>query len=164
MNKDEKMDKTQLLVQLQRALEATYQISIDAAQRAHDTATSSENIAENKYDTLALEAAYLAQGQSLRALQCDEDIQCFKALLSTSSFDKVAVGALVALLDEDDQQKWFFFGPSAGGLKVLVNAIEVVVVTASSPLGKALQGKKLNEEVVLNIAGKVSEYEIVELY
>ena len=38
-----------------------------AAQAAHETATHEENIAENKYDTLGLEAAYLATGQVRRA-------------------------------------------------------------------------------------------------
>ena len=158
------MDKKQVLQQLQQLLEATYQISIDAAQRAHDTATSSENIAENKYDTLALEAAYLAHGQSMRALQCDEDIQLFKSLPVTTQVTKVALGALVLLLNENELQKWLFLGPAAGGLKVLVDGVEVVVVTENSPLGKAILGKVLNDEVALNIAGKLSEYEIIEIH
>jgi transcription elongation GreA/GreB family factor len=157
------VDKNKLLQHLLLQLEATYQISIDAAERAHDTATSSENVAENKYDTLALEAAYLAHGQSLRALKCDEDIQRFKALSPTPTITEVTVGSLVTLLDQNEQQKCFFFGPSAGGLKVVINGVEVVVVTESSPLGKALLGKTLNDEVILNVVGKLSEYEIVNL-
>jgi transcription elongation GreA/GreB family factor len=157
------MDKKKVIQRLLLLLETTYQISIDAAKRAHDTATSSENIAENKYDTLALEAAYLAHGQSLRALQCDEDIQLFKALLPTSTTNKVAVGSLITLLDQNEQQKCFFFGPCAGGLKVVINGIEVVVITASSPLGKALLAKALNDEVIFNVGGKLSEYEIINL-
>ena len=38
-----------------------------AVRAAHETATHEENIAENKYDTLGLEAAYLATGQARRA-------------------------------------------------------------------------------------------------
>ena len=37
-----------------------------AAQTAYETATHEENIAENKYDTLGLEASYLAAGQARR--------------------------------------------------------------------------------------------------
>ena len=37
-----------------------------AAQTAYETATHEENIAENKYDTLGLEASYLATGQARR--------------------------------------------------------------------------------------------------
>lgn len=38
-----------------------------ATRTAHETATHEENVAENKYDTLGLEAAYLAAGQARRA-------------------------------------------------------------------------------------------------
>ena len=38
-----------------------------AVRAARETATHGENIAENKYDTLGLEAAYLATGQARRA-------------------------------------------------------------------------------------------------
>jgi hypothetical protein len=38
-----------------------------AVRTAHETATHEENIAENKYDTLGLEAASLATGQARRA-------------------------------------------------------------------------------------------------
>ena len=34
--------------------------AVAASQQARDSATHSENIAANKYDTLAVEAAYLA--------------------------------------------------------------------------------------------------------
>ena len=37
-----------------------------AAQTAYETATHEENVAENKYDTLGLEASYLATGQARR--------------------------------------------------------------------------------------------------
>ena len=59
----------QLMIHLQQLLDNAKA----AAKRAHDTATSEENVAENKYDTLALEAAYLAQGQSQRVVQCQSD-------------------------------------------------------------------------------------------
>ena len=57
------MNKTQLHQQLMTHLQQLLNNAKAAAKRAHETATSEENIAENKYDTLALEAAYLAQGQ-----------------------------------------------------------------------------------------------------
>ena len=61
------MDK--LLLQqlvLKRLAEDLLQVE-QAARVAHEAATHEENIAENKYDTLGLEAAYLAAGQTRRA-------------------------------------------------------------------------------------------------
>lgn len=57
------MDKFLLQQQvLERLADDLLQVE-QAARVAHETATHEENIAENKYDTLGLEAAYLATGQ-----------------------------------------------------------------------------------------------------
>ena len=53
------MDKFLLQQQvLERLAEDLLQVE-QAVRAAHETATHEENIAENKYDTLGLEAAYL---------------------------------------------------------------------------------------------------------
>lgn len=157
------MDKQKLLAQLHLALEQNHQVAINAAQRAHETATADENIAENQYDTLALEAAYLAQGQSRRVEQCAADIQAFRSLNSKGSVDRVSIGSLVQLIDQDDVQKYLFFAPAAGGVKVVVDNIEVVVVTQASPLGEQAYGQQVGDELLLNIAGRNYEYEIVTI-
>lgn len=55
------MDKSLLRQQvLERLAEDLLRVE-QAAQAAHEAATHEENIAENKYDTLGLEAAYLWQ-------------------------------------------------------------------------------------------------------
>lgn len=158
------MNKPLLLEQLLIALHAVHQSAVDAAQRAHDTATDNENIAENKYDTLALEAAYLAQGQSVRVEQCAADIQAFKLLNSNVHSKKVELGAVVLLLDEQENEKWLFFGPTAGGLKVNFEEKSIVVVTPSSPLGQTIDQAKIEQEVSVNIAGKLIHYEIIDIF
>jgi len=158
------MNKQVLLKKLLIELTAVHQSAIDAAQRAHDTATSDENIAENKYDTLALEAAYLANGQSLRVEQCAADIQLFKQLNGNVLYSKVGVGALVLLLDDKDNEKWLFFGPAAGGLKVSFEDKNIVVVTVGSPLGQAINQAKVGQEVSVNIAGNLIGYEVIAIH
>ena len=158
------MNKKQLLAQLLIALGNVHKNAINAAQRAHDTATDNENIAENKYDTLALEAAYLAQGQSVRVEQCFEDIQAFKSLSGNISYNKVSLGALVLLLDDQDNKKWLFFGPTAGGLKLFFEDKSIVVVTANSPLGQSIEHAQVGHEVSVNIAGNLIHYEVMEIY
>ena len=104
----DKVNKNELLEKLHQALEETYQVAFNAAQRAHETATADENVAENKYDTLAVEAAYLAQGQSVRVEQCDADIEAFKALPSNNTKERATLGSLVVLLDENDIERYLF--------------------------------------------------------
>ncbi len=57
-------------VQLQRQLDTL----LHASHQAHQSATHCESKAENKYDTLGLEAAYLAHGLSVRAQQLQRAI------------------------------------------------------------------------------------------
>ena len=61
------MDKFLLQQQVLARLAEDLLQAEQAARAAHETATHEENIAENKYDTLGLEAAYLATGQARRA-------------------------------------------------------------------------------------------------
>ncbi|MBA2542894.1 MAG: GreA/GreB family elongation factor, partial [Deltaproteobacteria bacterium] len=49
----------------------------------------------------------------------------------------------------------------AGGGSVLAG--DVQVITPASPLGRALVGKRVGDEVELKIAGKARMLEIVEL-
>ncbi|MEH6452207.1 MAG: GreA/GreB family elongation factor [Psychromonas sp.] len=157
------MNKQLLLDTLLIELNRVQQIAVDAVKRAHAIASDKANIPENKYDTLALEAGYLAQGQSKRVEQCTADIQCFKKLNHLAS-DKVKSGALVLLLDENDHEKWLFLGPAAGGLKIVFDNKTIVVVTVSSPLGKAINQAEVGQEVNVNIAGKQMGYEVMEIH
>ena len=61
------MDKFLLQQQVLERLGEDLLQAEQAIRAAHETATHEENIAENKYDTLGLEAAYLATGQARRA-------------------------------------------------------------------------------------------------
>ena len=60
------MDKQSIAQQVIEHLTGDLSAAEQAARVAHETATHEENIAENKYDTLGLEAAYLAAGQARR--------------------------------------------------------------------------------------------------
>lgn len=92
------------------------------ARTAHETATHEENIAENKYDTLGLEASYLATGQARRAeaiRQAMSHWQQFRPRAYDAS-QGIQLGALVSLLDADDKQQLLFLGPDGGSMKLLL--------------------------------------------
>ena len=46
------VNRARLLEQIINYLEDSLKLNIDAAEQAHETATHSENAAENRYDTL----------------------------------------------------------------------------------------------------------------
>ncbi|WP_166114036.1 GreA/GreB family elongation factor [Pseudoalteromonas sp. Z9A5] len=157
------MNKAHVIEHLRFALEAQLTTAKVAAKTAHDTATHEENIAENKYDTLGLEAAYLAQGQAQRVNDCYKSIELFEPAFNEKPTDKIIVGSLVCLEDDKAVQKWFYLGPAAGGLTVNVKEHAIAVVTPGAPMGKQLLNKQCDDEITLTIAGKVHEYVVVEI-
>lgn len=156
------MNKIQLHQQLMIHLQQLLENAKAAAKRAHETATSEENIAENKYDTLALEAAYLAQGQSQRVTQCQADLDaCINLPLRKSN--KGELGALVVLVDRNEQAKYLLICPVAGGIKLYWEQHEVLVVTPQSPMGSALLNQQVDDQVTITIANKKLDYEILQI-
>src|SRR3954467_14989813 len=126
------MDKFLLQQQVLKRLAEDLLQAEQAVRGAHETATPQENNAQNKYDTLGLEAAYLATGQVRRA----EAIR--KALADWRQFRPrpydarkgIQLGALVCLIDSDDEQQYLFLGPAGGSMK-LVSGSQLVQVVSS---------------------------------
>lgn len=58
------MDKQQLLVQISTRLQADLEVNMEAANEAREAAIHDESVPETQYDTIGLEASYLAHGQS----------------------------------------------------------------------------------------------------
>jgi transcription elongation GreA/GreB family factor len=156
------MNKIQLHQQLMTHLQKQLNNAQVAAKSAHETATNEENIAENKYDTLALEAAYLAHGQSQRALRCQADIDACVSLPLRSSLEG-AIGSLVVLVDQHEQAKYLFICPVAGGVKLQWQQHTVLVVTPESPIGAMLLGQKIDAEVSMTINNKIHHYDILQI-
>ena len=147
------------------ALEKDLATASKAADTARDTATSKETVAENKYDTFGLEASYLAHGQSMRVLEFQQAIQQYESLplIHFEEKDVIDLTALVTLATKDGLEKFFFIGPEAGGLKVLWDNKDIMVITPKTPLGNQLTGKGLDDTVELTLKNKHTTYEITSI-
>ena len=123
--------------------------AVAASQQAHDSATHSENIAANKYDTLAVEAAYLAHGQSMRIAELKQSIALYQHFQrpTFNARATVQLGALVCIEDAQEQQRRLLIGPAAGGLSIDSEQGPVQVITPTAPLGQALLGKRVDDKV-----------------
>lgn len=157
--------KRKLLAQIRAHLEADENLLLQAAASAHAAATDEENIPVSKYETLSVEASYIAQGQANRAQEIRGAIDAFARLkpLPFAEDEPIRLGALVLLVDEKGQQLQLFLGPAAGGLKLNWAGEEILLITPESPLGRALLGKTLGEEVQLRIAQRQPFYEILRV-
>ena len=158
------MNKHAVLQLILDKLAVDLDIAQRAAQTAYETATHEENIAENKYDTLGLEASYLAAGQARRVEEIKQSLALCQNLPLRPYDDQrgVEVGALLGLEDENGRQQWLFLAPDAAGLKVDVVGQPVTVITPRSPLGKGLLGKRIDEEVEILVAGARQHFTVTE--
>ncbi|HEY6038315.1 MAG TPA: GreA/GreB family elongation factor [Kofleriaceae bacterium] len=151
------MSKAELKAALLRELEATLATARAAHASAIEGSTHEEARAENDKDTRGLEQSYLARGQAQRVAELEAAVGDITALAlrTFTAQSPIAMSALVAV-DEDGDAKQFFIAPAGGG--TMVGGVQVV--TPNSPLGRALLGKRLDDEVELQLPGAYRSFVI----
>lgn len=147
------MDKAELKALLLSSLDQEIDEAIKAAQQAQEAAAHQDNQPENQYDTLSLEAAYLAHGQSERILQLQQDrIRLEKwQVPEFSDDDVIATGALVTLECDLSSPRLIWITPCAS--RLLNNQVQAV--SAHTPLAQRLVGLGVDDEVSLPLGESV---------
>ncbi|WP_339543838.1 GreA/GreB family elongation factor [Pseudomonas sp. RA_35y_Pfl2_P32] len=159
------MNKQNVHQLLLEKLAIDFDVAQRAAQTAYETATHEENIAENKYDTLGLEASYLAAGQAKRVEEIRQALTlCQNMPLGAYDAQQgIQIGSLLGLEDEQGRQQWLFLAPDAAGLKVYLVGQLITVITPRSPLGNSLRGKFEGDEVEIVVAGTRQQFTVTEV-
>lgn len=123
---------------------------VSSARATHEEATHEQNKPENKYDTRALEASYLARGQSRQVLELEKAKQEFESLNAADWPAKtpIDVGALLTL-QNGKVEDVYLLGPRAGGIEIVCEGIAVTVITPQSPIGQQLLGKVQGDSIAL---------------
>lgn len=157
------MTKEQIVKEIITVLSADLTVFSTAARAAHAAATHTECLPDNKYDTTALEASYIAQGQANRAQEIRAALECYRALTLHSFNDDtpIRLTALVSLEDEEGSVRQFFLGPQSGGMKITAGDSEIVIITPVSPLGHRLLGLRNGDEVRAGDAATAMAFTIV---
>lgn len=160
------MDKFLLQQQVLERLTEDLLQAEQAVRAAHETATHEENIAENKYDTMGLEAAYLATGQARRAEGIRHAIAHWRKFRPRAYDASIGIqlGALVCLVDFDGKQRQIFLGPDGGSMKLLSGVQLVQVISSEAPLGMAMLGKCEGDEVWIPGAPIRQQFEVQRVY
>lgn len=124
-----------------------------AAKSAHDGATHEDAVAKSKYDTHGLELSYLASSQMERLSRLKSEIVKFKQTEMRSSSSDISAKQydLVRWQNNKGQIKIVFLSKIGAGLTLAVkNDLKLSVVSPESPLGEALLGLSVQDEVYLN--------------
>ena len=155
------MSKAELKAALLRELEATLATARAAHASAIEGSTHEEARAENDKDTRGLEQSYLARGQAQRVAELEAAVGDVTALAlrTFTAQSPIAMSALVTV-DEDGDAKQFFIAPAGGG--TMIDGVQVV--TPNSPLGRALLGKRVDDEVELQLPGAYRTFVITTVF
>jgi hypothetical protein len=150
---------------LKTELVAVLAAALDAARASHAAAvagaTDDEARPENAKDTRGLEQSYLARGQAARVAEL-ANATTETAALVLKRFrptDAVGLSALIEVAEGEARHR-YFLAPHGGG-SVLAGG--VLVVTPVSPIGRALLGKCVDDEVEVRSAGKLRSLVIASI-
>jgi transcription elongation GreA/GreB family factor len=158
------MNKSELVKKIVASLVESLEVLDKAARASHAEATHESSKAENKYDTRGLEAAYLAGAQAKQAREILDSIARYEAL-SVKEFapgEPVDLTALVEL-ETDGANSTYFIGPKNGGLEIIHDRREIMVITPQSPLGQNLTGRKAGERWSIKLNGANVKYHLVSV-
>ncbi len=142
------IDKSELIAKLSDHLRSELALMKNSQRQTQAAATHEESRPENDKDTRAIESSYLARGQAQRVIELSEALKRV-ALFQPAHFApdaRAALGALVEL-ESDDANTLYFIAPAGGGIRLEVAGVEVRVVTPESPLGRAIIGGFVGDDV-----------------
>ena len=153
-----------MLAALKVELEKELVVLKKAALATYEDATHEESKPENKYDTRALEASYLAGAQAKRVKDIEELISIckFQQVRNFNPGEAIAITAIVEI-ESGDKINWFLFLPKGGGFTVNFENKKIQVITPVSPLGQALVGLTVGEVATVEMQGKKRDYEILSI-
>ena len=146
------MIKDQLIENTLLVLKDELDNAISAAQQAHDGATHEQSKAETQYDTLGLEHAYLAQGQSRRIDELVHSISLLEnwKVIDFANDDEIYLGAMVTLKGVlNNKHLTVLLAPAGGGVVIRLDEKEYQMITPQTPLGQALIGLTIDESLSL---------------
>lgn len=141
-------EKKSLFEELEQRLRQEHQVLVAAQKATHEGATHEEARPENDKDTRALEQSYLARGQAERVAHLEEDVRSLHQL-KVRAFgpdDRAALGAFLVAEDDGKTQR-YLLAPAGAGEILSSSAGPVRVVTSKSPLGQALSGCQVDDDV-----------------
>lgn len=150
------MYKKELLSRIIEHLTSELSNSELAAKNAHLAATDDQSVAETQYDTLAIEASYLAEGQSRRVEEMKASIILFEQLAQQKIDEllQVSIGSLVQLEKDKANNAWFYIGPASGGFRCEIKGNTFTLITPQSPMGTALMNKEEGDDVEITLGNQ----------
>lgn len=139
--------KLQLLERLREDVAHGLRLAQTAASDAAREATHEEAKAEDKYDTRALELTYLAAGQNERIEGLRKTLQVLHFWQPPREAPPLAAPGSLVQAEDDAGPQWYWLVPASASGRYAVGDTEVQVVSTTAPLGEALLGAAVDDDV-----------------
>lgn len=160
------MDKTDLVGQLVRQLETSARAALGArdavVQEARDGATPDEKREDARAAHQAQSLGKAQQKRAQQALAAADALATFRpSKLAPTA--RIGLGAVVEIEDaESGEGRTFFLAPVGAGITLTGPGGDgdFVVVTPSSPIGRAVIGRGTGDVVDVTVEGDVREWQI----
>jgi transcription elongation GreA/GreB family factor len=158
------MDKAGVFERFKARLREQLESAVASQRFTQEGVTHDESRAENDKDTRALEASYLARGQAQRVAELGDAIARVNSitLRALSAHDPAALGCLVEVEDASGSS-WYLVAPAGGGMRLEVDGTLFTVVTPDSPVGRALVGRRLGDDVDIKTPQGVREGSVTRI-
>jgi transcription elongation GreA/GreB family factor len=156
------IEKERVLDALRACVEADLEALAGSQRSAQSGATHEDARAEADTDMRSTESSYLARGLSERVAALSQEAATLRSMRArpVEEDERIAVGALVSLRS-DQGLSHYFLVPVAGGVRMAFGDTEIVSVTPSAPLARALIGQRCGDEIELSSPRGRQSYEIV---
>jgi transcription elongation GreA/GreB family factor len=159
------MDKGYLVGQLAEQLRAVAQSARASVEAALADGQEGATPAERREDArVAQQSAGLARGHRVRLARATAELAELERFVPPPA---VAVGKAVTLgaiveIESGEHGRTFFLAPVGAGMELTVPEGDgyLSVVTPSSPIGKAVMGRRLGDEFELELAGVARTWSI----
>jgi transcription elongation GreA/GreB family factor len=137
---------------------------VESAKSAHLAATHEESRAEDRHDTFAIEASYLAQGQAVRVQAIRKAIQELTQFAEgfTTQMKTVEVGALIEVKSLG-KSTYSLVAENGGGTQVVVQEKTLTLLSPSSPLGDSVLGLAEEDSFTVETKAGLREFEVTAI-
>ncbi|HMA94249.1 MAG TPA: GreA/GreB family elongation factor [Polyangiaceae bacterium] len=157
-------DKRRILEAIVEQIDAEIATMTRIAREAAEAVSHEDNRAEGSKDMRSTEASYIARGQAERAMELERsrarlgslDLKEFNA---NSSIEATAL----VELQHQRQRSYYFLLPVGGGRRVDYAGTTIHTITPTSPLGSALLGLSVSDEVEVPTPSTPKLYEVMTL-
>ena len=158
-------DKEALRRELRAAIARDHEKLVAAQELTSSGIVHPDARSEGSKDMRATEASYIARGQAQRAEALARDLALVDAmpLRRFGEGDAIALSAWVTLADDDGHEQELFVAPAGGGIELVLADRVIRTVTPAAPIGRALIGARLGDEVEVPRGEEMMRYAVVAI-